>query len=138
MRVESDGCVSTETTRGLLKDFLDGLFVLLTYLRWLKAAQLAFDRDGCGDSVARAAAKNMANVDACLVVGQRAMDIVGGAKDVDGVNSLRQVFARMPGAAGDLNIEGLVGGAFGDDDTCFEGVIEDDTVGDVPRCTVKA
>ena len=80
----------------------------------------------------------MANVDACLVVGQRAMGIVGGAKDVDGVNGLRQVFARMPGAAGDLNIEGLVGGAFGDDDTCFEGVIEDDTVGDVPRCTVKA
>jgi hypothetical protein len=44
----------------------------------------------------------------------------------------------MTGAAGDLHVERFVRCSPGDDDASLKGIIEDDTVGDLPRRTIKA
>ena len=123
---------------GLLERFLYGLLVLLACLRRLEAAHFAFDGEGSGYGVARAAATDPAYIDAGLIVGKRTVWVVGRAKDVDSVDGLRQVLAGMAGAAGDLHVERFVGCSPGDDDAGFKGIIEDNTVGDVPWRTVKA
>ena len=123
---------------GLLERFLYGMLVLLACLRRLEAAHFAFDGEGSGYGVARAAATDPADIDAGLIVGKRTVWVVGRAKDVDSVDGLRQVLAGMAGAAGDLHVERFVGCSPGDDHAWFKGIIEDNTIGDVPRRTVKA
>src|SRR5437879_3781334 len=123
---------------GLLERFLYGLLVLLACLRRLEAAHFAFDGEGSGYGVARAAATDPADIDAGLIVGKRTVWVVGRTKDVDSVDCLRQVLAGMASAAGDLHVERFVGCSPGDDHAWFKGIIEDNTVGDVPRRTVKA
>ena len=122
---------------GLLERFLYGLLVLLACLRRLEAAHFAFDGEGSGYGVARAAATDPADIDAGLIVGKRTVWVVGRAKDVDSVDGLRQVLAGMAGAAGDLHVERFVGCSPGDDHAWFKGIIEDDAIGDIPVRTIK-
>ena len=98
----------------LLERFLYGLLVLLACLRRLEAAHFAFDGEGSGYGVARAAATDPAYIDAGLIVGKRTVWVVGRAKDVDSVDCLRQVLARMAGAAA-RSVNGMYGYTVGVD-----------------------
>src|SRR2546421_10317817 len=107
---------------GLLERFLYGLLVLLACLRRLEAAHFAFDGEGSGYGVARAAATDPADIDAGLIVGKRTVWVVGRAKDVDSVDGLRQVLAGMAGAAGDLTVHRSEASPLGAANPCFNGI----------------
>src|SRR2546423_15317358 len=118
---------------GLLERFLYGLLVLLACLRRLEAAHFAFDGEGSGYGVARAAATDPAYIDAGLIVGKRTVWVVGRAKDVDSVDGLRQVLAGMAVGAGALHVERFGACSPAADPAWSTGLIEANPIADVAR-----
>src|SRR5690242_7867512 len=90
-----------------------------------------------GYSIASATTSDAPDVDAGLIISKGAVWIAGLVKDLDGVDCLRQILTRMPGATGDRHVKCLVCGPLRDDDTCLKCVIEDDSIGEIPGQTSK-
>src|ERR1700730_4434584 len=87
----------------LLKGILCGLHVALAYLRRVKTAELSFEKERGRYGIAGASSNDAGNEESGLVIGQRAMGIVCSVEDFDSIDCLRQIFAWMSGATGDLD-----------------------------------
>src|SRR5579883_3097453 len=128
MGIERDRRATAELPGGLFKRLPNLLHVALARLRRLKTAQLPLDMDARGHRIARAPGGDTPKQDACLIIIQRAMRIASSAENLQGIDGLGQVFARMTCASLDFNIEGDIGRAPRNHDASLESVIEHNTL----------
>src|SRR5579863_2320451 len=105
---------------------------MLSHLWRLITAQLAFDMRAGWNSIARAAGSDATDEDARLVMRQRTMRVARVAEDVDHVDRLCQIFARMSGLSSDLHIKGDVGCASRNHRAWLECIIEYNAIAYLP------
>src|SRR5712691_67694 len=124
MRCEADACLTAKALCCLLECLTDRLTILLALLGRLEAAQLSLKPHHIGNRIARAASADAPNIDAGLILSQRALRITGFTENRERVHRSRQILAWMACASPDLNIECFIRRALRDYHASRKSIIE--------------